>query len=233
MSRTRTPLSTIALAAVLALASTGCQDSGGDGNEPPKPRYDSSALTPAEKRFMDVMWEVGNRDTLQKATAQEIAASPRYYAIQCMSDAQQRAKFVDENDRDPKLTPEQRVKLLESFERDLCANTAAGDPEKAAPDAAQDVELGKPEITTKYSMTEMKIPLTVTNHSSKKSNYSVELEWVDAEGTRVHNETAYIENVRPTQATKKNQDVYAEEAVMEKIKDLPVKISGVKRTESF
>jgi hypothetical protein len=60
-------------------------------------------------------------------------------------------------------------------------------------DALKDVKLGK--LTTPYGNVE--IPVKVTNHSSKASDYSIEATVYDAQGNQVDTATTYIQRVAP------------------------------------
>ncbi|MET8540486.1 hypothetical protein ABZW03_07495 [Kitasatospora sp. NPDC004799] len=98
------------------------------------------------------------------------------------------------------------------------AATTAGAPAAAAPaasgaapaaaapaaapagggDAAKDAEITKCTINDVLKMPEAEVK--ITNHSSKSSNYIVQLEFTDAAGTRVAEGAAATNNLAPNQA---------------------------------
>lgn len=63
----------------------------------------------------------------------------------------------------------------------------------AAKSAAKDVKLG--DMSTPYGTVE--IPVTVTNHSSKPSDYSIEASIFNHDGVQVGTATTYIQRVMP------------------------------------
>ncbi|MFF4378030.1 hypothetical protein [Kitasatospora sp. NPDC001547] len=88
------------------------------------------------------------------------------------------------------------------------AAPAAGDtapaaaPPAAAPagggDAAKDAEITKCTVNDLLKMPEAEV--RITNHSSKSSNYIVQLEFTDASGTRIAEGAAATNNLAPSQA---------------------------------
>ncbi|MFJ6618173.1 hypothetical protein ACIQOW_11460 [Kitasatospora sp. NPDC091335] len=81
------------------------------------------------------------------------------------------------------------------------AATEAGAPAPAPAgggDAAKDAEITKCTINDLLKMPEAEVK--ITNHSSKSSNYIVQLEFTDASGTRVAEGAAATNNLAPNQA---------------------------------
>ncbi|MFJ5070265.1 FxLYD domain-containing protein [Kitasatospora sp. NPDC088556] len=86
------------------------------------------------------------------------------------------------------------------------APAAAGSPAatQAAPaaagggEAAKDVEITKCSINDLLKMPEAEVK--ITNHSSKSSNYIVQIEFTDASGTRVAESAAATNNLAPNQS---------------------------------
>lgn len=60
-------------------------------------------------------------------------------------------------------------------------------------DAAKDVKLG--ELSTPYDTAE--VPVTITNHSSKPSDYWVEAKLLDSAGVQVGTASTYVQRVAP------------------------------------
>ncbi len=63
----------------------------------------------------------------------------------------------------------------------------------AAKSAAEDVKLG--DMKTPYGTVE--IPVTITNHSSKPSDYSIEATLFNSDGTQVGTADTYVRRVMP------------------------------------
>lgn len=85
---------------------------------------------------------------------------------------------------------------------DKATTSEPGDVSKgfAANDAVADVELGKataPELITGI----VYLPVTVTNHSGKRSDYYVEVAALDATGNRVDMSNLLVSNLEPGRAS--------------------------------
>ncbi|MER5862862.1 hypothetical protein [Kitasatospora sp. NPDC002040] len=69
--------------------------------------------------------------------------------------------------------------------------------EKAPDDKAKDVALGPVETNDVTGWTS--VPVTITNHTTKSSNYIVQIEFVDTSGTRLDETMVAANNVAPGQ----------------------------------
>jgi hypothetical protein len=73
--------------------------------------------------------------------------------------------------------------------------------ELGSQDASKDVTLGA--ITIEPTLSIPQVPVTVTNHSSKRSNYIIEVSLESADGkTQLDTTTVAVENLEPRQASK-------------------------------
>ncbi len=50
-----------------------------------------------------------------------------------------------------------------------------------------------------YGFTDTKLPVNVTNKSNEKKSFSIEIEAIDSNGTRIDTDTIYISNLNPGQ----------------------------------
>lgn len=67
-------------------------------------------------------------------------------------------------------------------------------------DPRDDVKVDQAKGVSEHGM--FKVPVTITNHSSEPSTYSVQLELVDKDGTRVDDTYVLVSNVEPGQTVK-------------------------------
>lgn len=85
---------------------------------------------------------------------------------------------------------------------------AAREKEKAEKEAAQqkteraDLTSFKIDDRSRYGVSLIYVEWTITNNSSKVSDYMWEWEAVDASGVRIENSTEYVDNVKPGQTVK-------------------------------
>jgi hypothetical protein len=71
-------------------------------------------------------------------------------------------------------------------------------PKGHAPEGDVKINLCEVNTTARWADPE----ITITNHSSKTSNYAVQVEFVDAKGTRLDEGLAATSNLKPGQASK-------------------------------
>ena len=100
------------------------------------------------------------------------------------------------------------IVIISSVGTSTPTKTNAGGTKSTAPgvskglgsaDASGDVKIGKPDASNGFSID---VPITVTNHSSKRSDYFVDLALVSADGKTQYDTTiATIQNLDPGQTS--------------------------------
>lgn len=93
-------------------------------------------------------------------------------------------------------------------------------------DASKDVKLGEPELDP-YGM--VTVPATITNHSSKASDYMLEANVYDGSGAQVSTAMGFAWNVAPGGKAK----VTLDSAVDMSVQSVTVKLTTVERTASY
>ncbi len=89
-------------------------------------------------------------------------------------------------------------KALDDLSNDL--NTITGDNTEEVLKNNVDVTFGSfIGNVDEYGFTDTKLPVNVTNKSNEKKSFSIEIEAVDANGTRIDTDTIYISNLNPGQ----------------------------------
>jgi hypothetical protein len=73
------------------------------------------------------------------------------------------------------------------------------------------------------------LPVAIKNKSSEKASYTVKIEAVDASGTRVAEDTIYVNDLNPGQSVSEKAFKYVEEGKLEAIKAATFKILEVSK----
>lgn len=108
-------------------------------------------------------------------------------------------------------------------------NTGDDTVEATEPKEIKDVTSIKMTDQSEYGISDIRVKYEIKNHSSKKSDYSVEFEIInDATKDRVYDSSVFEQNVKPGQVVT-GEDM----TTLEKIKGHTLKITSVDRTESF
>jgi hypothetical protein len=111
------------------------------------------------------------------------------------------------------------------------ADAKSGKQPKAENSPAKDVKMGTPVVNADEY--DAHVPVTVTNHTDKTSDYSITVEWVDSEGNRISTGDAFVEGVKPGQTAKDKAVSLADSDDLGKLKSAEVKISKIDRHESL
>ncbi|MFJ9178648.1 FxLYD domain-containing protein [Streptomyces sp. NPDC102360] len=72
-----------------------------------------------------------------------------------------------------------------------------------------DIKIGEP---TSDGYGSLKAPVTITNHTSKTSDYDIEVEFLDADGNRIETGYALETSVAPDQKVSTNADGFTDDA---------------------
>lgn len=73
------------------------------------------------------------------------------------------------------------------------------------------------------------LPVTIKNKSSEKASYTVKIEAVGADGTRVAEDTLYVSDLNPGQSVSEKAFKYVEEGKLEAVKTATFKILEVSK----
>lgn len=95
-----------------------------------------------------------------------------------------------------------------------------------------DVELGEfvfdPGEEAEFSYDDTtELPVTITNKSSERASYSVQIEAVDADGSRIAEDTVYVSDLNPGQSISEKAFEYVESDKLEALKTATFKILEV------
>lgn len=77
------------------------------------------------------------------------------------------------------------------------------------------------------SLVRGKLPVTVRNKGSERATYYIQIEAVDAEGNRIGEDTAYVQNLAPGQSF--SEDVFTLSGDYYQLKDATFKVAGVSK----
>lgn len=83
-------------------------------------------------------------------------------------------------------------------------NDATGDNTDEIAEKYCDVSFGTIEVTTSYGFTEAKLPVTITNIGSESKSFSIQIEALDENGTRIETDTIYVSNLSAGQSAAEN-----------------------------
>lgn len=83
-------------------------------------------------------------------------------------------------------------------------NDATGDNTEEIAKNYCDVSFGTIEVSTAYGIPDVKLPVTITNIGSESKSFSIQIEAVDANGTRIETDTIYVSNLSAGQSAVEN-----------------------------
>lgn len=93
------------------------------------------------------------------------------------------------------------------------------------------IELGTFSATTdQYGLNTTELPITVTNKNKEKKSYSIKIEAVDASGSRLAEDTLYVNDLGSGQSQKDAVFKYVESGKLEALKTATFKIATVSQT---
>ena len=90
-----------------------------------------------------------------------------------------------------------------------------------------DVTIGKFAVTNDGYIDSTELPVTVKNKASEKASYTVKIEAVDADGTRVADDTVYVTDLNAGQSVSEKAFQYVESGKVEALKTATFKILEV------
>lgn len=90
-----------------------------------------------------------------------------------------------------------------------------------------DVTIGKFAVTNDGYIDSTELPVTVKNKASEKASYTVKIEAVDADGTRVADDTIYVTDLNAGQSVSEKAFQYVESGKVEALKIATFKILEV------
>ena len=90
-----------------------------------------------------------------------------------------------------------------------------------------DVTIGKFAVTNDGYIDSTELPVTVKNKASEKASYTVKIEAVDADGTRVADDTIYVTDLNAGQSVSEKAFQYVESGKVEALKTATFKILEV------
>lgn len=83
-------------------------------------------------------------------------------------------------------------------------NDATGDNTEEIAKNNCDVSFGTIEVSTSYGYSEAKLPVTITNIGSESKSFTVQIEALDENGTRIETDTVYVSNLGAGQSAIEN-----------------------------
>lgn len=90
-----------------------------------------------------------------------------------------------------------------------------------------DVTTGKFAVTNDGYIDSTELPVTVKNKASEKASYTVKIEAVDADGTRIADHTIYVTDLNAGQSVSEKAFQYVESGKVEALKNATFKILEV------
>ncbi len=90
-----------------------------------------------------------------------------------------------------------------------------------------DVTIGKFAVTNDGYIDSTELPVTVKNKASEKASYTVKIEAIDADGTRVADDTIYVTDLNAGQSVSEKAFQYVESGKVEALKNATFKIIEV------
>lgn len=85
------------------------------------------------------------------------------------------------------------------------------------------------EAAYSYDDTTTELPVTIKNKSAEKASYTVKIEAVGTDGTRVAEDTIYVSDLNPGQSVSEKAFKYVEEGKLEAVKTATFKILEVSK----
>lgn len=90
-----------------------------------------------------------------------------------------------------------------------------------------DVTIGKFTVTNDGYIDSTELPVTIKNKSSEKASYSVKIEAVNADGTRVADDTIYVTDLKAGQSVSEKAFEFVESGKVEALKTATFKVLEV------
>jgi hypothetical protein len=110
---------------------------------------------------------------------------------------------------------------------EMISNSSGGNTEQILENEV-DVTFGTFTKDTKYtSLMSGKLPVTVHNKGSERATYSIQIEAVDADGNRIAEDTAYIQNLGPGQSVTEEAFTLSDDYY--KLKGATFRVAGVSK----
>ena len=81
-------------------------------------------------------------------------------------------------------------------------NTISGYDTEGVLKSGCDVKFGKLKVSTSYGIKDCKLPVTVTNMTDEPKTFSIQIEAVDKNGSRIETDYIYADNLNPGQSQK-------------------------------
>ncbi len=115
---------------------------------------------------------------------------------------------------------------LDDISKDL--DTATGKNTEQVLGTSVDVVLGNFEVTKKqYGINETKLPVKVTNKTSETKSFSIQIEAVSQDGTRITTDYIYANNLTAGQSQEFKVFEYVQSEILEKMKNAKFNIVEV------
>ncbi|GAB3969093.1 FxLYD domain-containing protein [Streptomyces sparsus] len=206
----RTPIVTAVLAAA-CLTLTACGDAVNDKSR----GYNADNLTPAETRFMDVVYDISpKKNELRESTAGEVAQGAKALRLFCATGESERAQAVDE---DGKMSAADQAKLNKAFADHLCTDEDASEADAGAEQSEapgtvhdKDVKITEQGAESEYDINTYRVTFTVTNSGKEAANYWIEFEAYDQDGDFLGGTGSSVERLGPGKTKNAEIDFYDE-----------------------
>ncbi len=115
---------------------------------------------------------------------------------------------------------------LDDISKDL--DTATGENTEQVLGTSVDVVLGNFEVTKKqYGINETKLPVKVTNKTNETKSFSIQIEAVSQDGTRITTDYIYANNLTAGQSQEFKIFEYVQSEILEKMKNAKYNIVEV------
>ena len=115
---------------------------------------------------------------------------------------------------------------LDDISKDL--DTATGKNTEQVLGTSVDVVLGNFEVTKKqYGINETKLPVKVTNKTTETKSFSIQIEAVSQDGTRITTDYIYANNLTAGQSQEFKVFEYVQSEILEKMKNAKFNIVEV------
>lgn len=92
-----------------------------------------------------------------------------------------------------------------------------------------DVKIGKFAVVEKDYSEETKLPVTITNKSDEKSGFTVKIEALDADGSRIADDTIYVSDLKAGQSVKEKAFEFVDSSKVKELKKATFKVLEVSK----